>query len=62
MSKLAVLGGRAAVPRERRHVEWPLVLDQDRKAVIDALDGARLVSDTDGANPVPVATATAAAP
>lgn len=52
MSKLAAFGGTAAVPRERRHVEWPLVEDDDRKAVIDALDGARLVSDTDGVNPV----------
>lgn len=54
MSKLAALGGTAAVPRERRRVEWPLIEDDDRKAVIDALDGARLVSDTDGENPVSV--------
>lgn len=52
MSKLAALGGTAAVPPDRRHVAWPLVEDEDRKAVLDALDGARLVSDTDGANPV----------
>ncbi|MET7680659.1 DegT/DnrJ/EryC1/StrS family aminotransferase [Streptomyces sp. NPDC005423] len=52
MSKLAAFGGTAAVPRERRHVEWPLIEDEDRKAVLDALDGARLVSDTDGMNPV----------
>jgi len=54
MSKLAALGGTAVVPREWRRVEWPLVEDDDRKAVIDALDGARLVSDTDGENPVSV--------
>lgn len=52
MSKLAVLGGVAAVPRDRRQVDWPLVTDEDRKAVIDALDGARLVSNSDGVNPV----------
>lgn len=54
MSKLAAFGGLAAVPRDRRHVQWPLVQDEDRRAVLDALDGARLVSDTDGANPVSV--------
>ncbi|MFI8962672.1 DegT/DnrJ/EryC1/StrS family aminotransferase [Streptomyces sp. NPDC053493] len=52
MSKLAAFGGSPAVPKDRRHVEWPLVEDEDRKAVIDALDGARLVSNSDGANPV----------
>ena len=52
MSKLAAFGGSPAVPRDLRHVEWPLVEDEDRKAVLDALDGARLVSNSDGANPV----------
>ncbi|WP_052863964.1 DegT/DnrJ/EryC1/StrS family aminotransferase [Streptomyces niger] len=52
MNKLAAFGGTAAVPRDRRRVQWPLVEEEDRKAVLDALDGARLVSDTDGANPV----------
>lgn len=52
MSRLAAFGGTAVVPRDRRHVQWPLVQDEDRKAVLDALDGARLVSDTDGVNPV----------
>ncbi|WP_223297293.1 DegT/DnrJ/EryC1/StrS family aminotransferase [Catenulispora acidiphila] len=52
MSKLAAFGGTAAVPKHRRRSEWPLVEDDDRKAVITVLDGARLVSDTDGENPV----------
>ncbi|MFJ2160889.1 DegT/DnrJ/EryC1/StrS family aminotransferase [Streptomyces sp. NPDC087856] len=52
MSKLAVLGGTAAVPPARRQVEWPVIEDDDRKAVLDALDGGRLVSDTDGETPV----------
>ncbi|MFF4140787.1 DegT/DnrJ/EryC1/StrS family aminotransferase [Streptomyces sp. NPDC001698] len=52
MSKLAAFGGTAAVPRARRHVQWPLIGDEDRKAVLDALDGPRLVSDTDGVNAV----------
>lgn len=51
-SKLAAFGGSPAVPRNRRHVDWPLVEEEDRKAVMDALDGARLVSNSDGANPV----------
>lgn len=52
MSKLAAFGGTAAVPRDRRRVDWPLVEDDDRKAVIDALDGAKLVSNSEGVNPV----------
>ncbi|MEV7995902.1 DegT/DnrJ/EryC1/StrS family aminotransferase [Streptomyces sp. NPDC086077] len=52
MSKLAAFGGTATVPRDRRHVQWPLIEDEDRKAVLDALDGPRLVSDTDGVNAV----------
>lgn len=52
MSKLAAFGGTAVVPKHLRRSEWPLVEDDDRKAVMTALDGARLVSDTDGDNPV----------
>ncbi|MFE4638578.1 DegT/DnrJ/EryC1/StrS family aminotransferase [Streptomyces sp. NPDC056773] len=52
MSKLAAFGGTASVPKDRRHVQWPLIEDEDRKAVLDALDGPRLVSDTDGVNAV----------
>ncbi|MBN1171182.1 MAG: DegT/DnrJ/EryC1/StrS family aminotransferase [Micromonosporaceae bacterium] len=52
MGKLAAFGGPAAVPRNRRRVDWPVIEDADRKAVIDALDGGRLVSNTDGTNPV----------
>lgn len=52
MGKLAVFGGTAAVPKARRSVNWPLIEVEDRKAVLDALDGARLVSNSDGVNPV----------
>lgn len=52
MSKLAAFGGTATVPKDRRHVDWPVIEDDDRKAIIEALDGNRLVSDSDGANPV----------
>ncbi len=41
MDKLAALGGTPAVPKDRRHVDWPVVEDEDRKAVIDALDGSQ---------------------
>ncbi len=50
--KLAAFGGTPAVPRDHREVEWPVVGDAERRAVMAALDGARLVSNTDGANPV----------
>ena len=52
MSRLAVLGGTPAVPRDQRHVEWPVIEDEDRKAVLTALDGGRLVSNADGETPV----------
>src|SRR5882762_8822666 len=52
MNKLAAFGGTAAVPKDRRGVDWPLIEDEDRKAVLDALDGGRLVSNVEGTNPV----------
>ena len=52
MNKLAAFGGTAAVPKDRRGVDWPLIEDEDRKAVLDTLDGGRLVSNADGTNPV----------
>ncbi|WP_329454050.1 DegT/DnrJ/EryC1/StrS family aminotransferase [Streptomyces sp. NBC_01497] len=52
MNKLAVLGGTPAVAKTERHVEWPVIEDEDRKAVLDALDGGRFVSDADGETPV----------
>lgn len=52
MSKLAALGGAPAVPRDRRRVDWPVIEDEDRKAVACALDGGHLVSNSNGANPV----------
>ncbi|MGE5829094.1 MAG: DegT/DnrJ/EryC1/StrS family aminotransferase [Micromonosporaceae bacterium] len=52
MNKLAAFGGPAAVPKDRRRVDWPLIEDEDRKAVLETLDGDRLVSNSDGPNPV----------
>lgn len=48
MSKLAVLGGSPAVPAAVRHVEWPVITDEDKKAVLTALDSGKLVSNADG--------------
>jgi perosamine synthetase len=49
--RLAVLGGTRAVPRQQPGTRWPVVTDEDREAVMAALDGP-LVSDTDGDTPV----------
>ncbi|HET9894910.1 MAG TPA: DegT/DnrJ/EryC1/StrS family aminotransferase [Streptosporangiaceae bacterium] len=48
MTKLAALGGSPAVPGAMRHVEWPVVTEEDRKAVIAVLDSGKLVSNADG--------------
>jgi dTDP-4-amino-4,6-dideoxygalactose transaminase len=48
MSKLAALGGGPAVPARARGVEWPVVTDDDRKAVLAVLDSGKLVSNSDG--------------
>jgi len=42
MNKLAAFGGTAAVRRIAWR-DWPLIEDEDRKAVLDTLDGGRLV-------------------
>ena len=47
-SKLAALGGSPAVPREERHVEWPVITEDDRRAVLEVLDGGKLVSNAEG--------------
>jgi dTDP-4-amino-4,6-dideoxygalactose transaminase len=48
VSKLAMFGGERAVPRERARVEWPLVTDDDRAAMLRALDSGALVSNAEG--------------
>ncbi|MEV6980968.1 DegT/DnrJ/EryC1/StrS family aminotransferase [Sphaerisporangium sp. NPDC051017] len=52
--RLAAFGGRPAVPRELRNPPWPVITDDDRAAVLGVLDGAALVSDTDGETAVSV--------
>lgn len=47
-SELALFGGAPAVPRRLRNVPWPVITDDDRKAVLSVLDGGRLVSNSDG--------------
>lgn len=41
---LAMLGGEPAVAREARRVEWPVVTDGDRQAVMDVLASGRFTS------------------
>ena len=47
-SKLAALGGSSAVPREERRVDWPIVTEDDRRAVLEVLDSGKLVSNAEG--------------
>ncbi len=47
-AKLAMFGGERAVPRSRSPVEWPLVTDDDRAAMLRALDSGVLVSNAEG--------------
>ena len=46
--QLAALGGSQAVPRDERRVDWPVITDDDRRAVLEALDGGKLVSNAEG--------------
>jgi dTDP-4-amino-4,6-dideoxygalactose transaminase len=50
-ARLAMFGGPRAVPASLPDTGWPVVTDEDRAAVLDALTGP-LVSDTDGVTPV----------
>ncbi|WP_433493620.1 DegT/DnrJ/EryC1/StrS family aminotransferase [Micromonospora sp. CA-248089] len=47
MTKLAMLGGAPAVPRDIRQVPWPIITEEDRKAVLTVLDGGQLVSNAE---------------
>ncbi|GAA0571506.1 DegT/DnrJ/EryC1/StrS family aminotransferase [Paractinoplanes ferrugineus] len=47
MDKLAVLGGAPAVPRDQRSVAWPIITEEDRKAVLAVIDSGELVSNSD---------------
>ncbi len=47
MEKLAVLGGQPAVSRTMRAVTWPIITEEDRKAVLGVLDSGELVSNSD---------------
>src|SRR5438128_1649230 len=47
-AKLAMFGGERAVPRDRSRVEWPIVDESDRAAMLRALDSGALVSNAEG--------------
>lgn len=51
--RLAALGGSPAVPRSERHVDWPVVTDADRDAVLAVLGGGRLAANAEGETAVP---------
>ncbi len=53
MTKLAMFGGSPAVPPGLRRVTWPIITDDDRKAVLGVLDDGRLVANADGETEVP---------
>jgi dTDP-4-amino-4,6-dideoxygalactose transaminase len=48
MSKLAMMGGKAAVPRAKRKVAWPVVTADDEKAVLAVLASGNLVANSGG--------------
>lgn len=48
MSKLAALGGEPAVPPAERHIDWPVITDEDLKAVTSVLGSGKLVSNAEG--------------
>jgi len=48
MNKLAMLGGVPAVSREQGRVEWPVIIEADRQAVLRALASGKLVSSAEG--------------
>jgi perosamine synthetase len=49
--RLAIFGGQRAVADPKLGTTWPVITDEDRAAVLAALDGP-LVSDSDGDTPV----------
>ncbi|HEX6291228.1 MAG TPA: DegT/DnrJ/EryC1/StrS family aminotransferase [Herpetosiphonaceae bacterium] len=47
-SKLAMFGGPQAVPREQRQVQWPIVTDADKEAVLRVLDSGKFTPTSEG--------------
>ena len=52
-SALACFGGTPAVPRQERHVSWPIITDDDRRAVVETLDSGKLVANAEDETTVP---------
>lgn len=50
---LACFGGAPAVPRDERVIHWPIITDEDRRAVLDTLDSGKLVGNAEGETTVP---------
>ena len=48
MRSLALFGGAPAVPPELGHVDWPIITDEDRKAVLATIESGKLVSNAKG--------------
>lgn len=48
MNKLAMLGGAPVVSREQGRVEWPVITEADRQAVLRVLASGKLVSSVEG--------------
>ncbi len=52
-STLACFGGSPAVPPQERLVDWPVITDDDRRAVLDTLNSGKLVANAEGEMAVP---------
>ncbi|HZO74139.1 MAG TPA: ABC transporter substrate-binding protein [Ktedonobacteraceae bacterium] len=48
MSKLAMFGGPAIVPRDQRTIKWPIVTPDDERAVLRVLGSGKFTSNTEG--------------
>ena len=53
MNRLAVLGGVPVVPKQQRHVHWPVVTDADKAAVMRVLESGAMVTNAAGETTVP---------
>ncbi len=53
MNRLAVFGGVPVVPRDQRHVQWPVVTDADKAAVMRVLESDAMVTNAAGETTVP---------
>jgi len=52
-SKLAMFGGTPAVPREQRHVQWPVITSADQDAMLRVLASGTFTANSQGEQEVP---------